>query len=275
MAGIQAKGAGVTPRIEKRTPPPRCHPGDDRLRYARNIFLPEIGEEGQKRLLKAKVLVIGGGGLGSPLLLYLAAAGVGTLGMVDDDVVALSNLQRQILYASHDIGRLKGKSAARALRALNPDVVYRHHPCRLEEDNVDALIADYDVIADGCDNFRTRFAVNAACLRREKPLVSAAVIGFSGELYTFKPYLGAPHPCYRCLYPEAPPMGLALKCSQSGVLGSVAGVIGSWQATEVIKEVLGIGESLSGTMMVVDALTNSVDKIKVKRNPACSCCGGH
>lgn len=248
-------------------------PWDERQRYARTVFLPEIGEQGQKRLLGAKVLVIGGGGLGSPLLLYLAGAGVGTLGVVDDDLVALSNLQRQILYRTDDLGHLKTKSALRTLRALNPEVGYRHYPFRLDEDTVDRLIADYDVIADGCDNFRTRFIVNAACLRLRKPLVAAAVIGFSGELYTFKPYLGTPHPCYRCLYPELPPRGIALKCSQSGVLGSVAGQMGSWQATEVVKELLGIGESLSGSMMVVDALTNTVDKIKIKRNPACLCCG--
>lgn len=248
-------------------------PWDDRQRYARTVFLPEIGEEGQKRLLEAKVLVIGAGGLGSALLLYLAGAGVGTLGIVDHDLVALSNLQRQILYGMDDIGRLKSKSAERRLRALNPDIIYRHYPFRLDEDTVDELIADYDLIADGSDNFQTRFTVNAACLRLRKPLVSAAVIGFSGELHTFKPYLGAPHPCYRCLYPELPPKGIALKCSQSGVLGSLAGQMGSWQATEVIKELLGIGESLSGSVMVLDALTNTVNKIKIKRNPACTCCG--
>jgi len=247
---------------------------DLRVRYARNISLPEVGEAGQKRLLASKVLVIGAGGLGSPLLMYLAAAGVGTLGIVDDDRVALSNLQRQILHETEDVGRPKVKSAEDTLHYLNPDINYTPHHCRLTQDNADELIADYDLVADGCDNFETRFIVNAACLRQKKTLVSAAVIGFSGQLYTFKPYLGDPHPCYQCLYPELPAPDATPRCSESGVLGSVVGQLGSWQATEVIKELLGIGESLSRQMMVVDALNNAVRKVKLPHDPACACCGG-
>ncbi|MEG9884713.1 MAG: ThiF family adenylyltransferase [Hyphomicrobiales bacterium] len=263
----------MTLHIREQAEPMRPCPLDRRLRYAGNILLPEIGENGQERLLSAKVLVIGGGGLGSALLFYLAAAGVGTLGLVDDDRVALSNLQRQILYGGGDVGRPKVESAEKRLHSLNPDIDYIVYQRRLDADNADELIAGYDLVADGCDNFKTRFIVNAACLWQEKTLVSAAVTGFSGQLYTFKPYRGAPHPCYRCLYPDTL-TDATPGCSQSGVLGSLAGQMGSWQATEVVKELLGLGESLSGRMMVVEALTNTIRKLTIKRNPSCPCCGG-
>ncbi len=246
---------------------------DQEVRYARNVSLPEIGSDGQERLLSSKVLVVGAGGLGSPLLFYLAAAGVGTIGVADDDRVALSNLQRQILHETGDIGHSKVESAADTIGDLNPDVQVVPHICRLDESNVDEIISCYDLVADGCDNFETRFLVNQACLRHNKTLVSSAVIGFSGQLYTFKPYLGVPHPCYQCIYPELPPPDVTPNCSESGVLGSVVGQMGSCQATEVIKELLGIGESLSGQMIMVDALTNTIRKVKVARDPSCACCG--
>lgn len=246
---------------------------DEAVRYARNISLPEVGEKGQQCLLQSKVLVVGAGGLGSPLLLYLAASGVGTIGVVDNDRVALSNLQRQILHETGDVGRFKVESAEDTVHTLNPDIQIIPHACRLDNSNIDDIISNYDLVADGCDNFETRFLVNAACMRQKKTLVSAAIIGFSGQLYTFKPYLGEPHPCYQCIYPELPPADATPRCSESGILGSVAGIMGSWQATEVIKELLGIGESLSGQMMLVDALTNNIRKIKVPRARACVCCG--
>ncbi len=245
---------------------------DQAIRYARNVSLPEIGKVGQQHLLQSKVLVIGVGGLGSPLLFYLVAAGIGTLGIVDDDRVTLSNLQRQILHETGDIGRLKIESAADSLYDLNPEVTIIPHKLRLNSSNIDNIIENYDIIADGCDNFETRFLVNSACMRQKKTLLSAAVIGFSGQLYTFKPYLGVPHPCYQCIYPELPQRDATPNCSKSGIVGSVSGQVGSWQATEVIKELLDIGESLSGYMIMIDALTNYVSKVKVYRNPVCQCC---
>ncbi len=243
------------------------------VRYARNISLPEVGAVGQNTLARAKVLVVGAGGLGSPLLLYLAAAGVGTIGIVDHDRVALSNLQRQIIHETADVGRPKTQSAIDALSDLNPEIRLIPHACRLDETTVAPIMADYDLVADGCDNFETRFLVNRQCFQHRKTLVSASVSGFFGQLYTFKPYLGGEHPCYQCLYPEQPSADATPPCSESGVLGSVAGMMGAWQATEVIKELLGIGESLSGFMIMADMLSVSVRKIKIPRNPACQCCG--
>ncbi len=243
------------------------------VRYARHISLPEIGVKGQQRLLHSKVLVIGAGGLGSPLLLYLAAAGVGTLGVVDNDRVALSNLQRQVLFETADIGQPKVVSAEEKIHDLNPDITIIPYHDRLESSNADALIKAYDIIADGSDNFETRFLVNQRCLKQKKTLVSAAIMGFSGQLYTFKPYLGLPHPCYQCIYPELPPREATPRCSEAGILGSIAGQMGTFQATEIIKELLGIGESLSGFMIVLDALAAEVRKVKVLRDPSCPCCG--
>lgn len=242
-------------------------------RYARNISMPEVGAAGQERLARAKVLAVGAGGLGSPLLLYLAAAGVGTLGVADGDRVELSNLQRQILHETADIGRLKAESARDALLDLNPEARVIVHPARLDASNIEGIIRGYDLVADGSDNFATRFLVNAACLKAKKTLISAAVIGFSGQLYTFKPYLGAPHPCYRCFCPEEPPPGAMPRCAESGVLGAVAGILGAWQAAEAVKELLGIGESLSGYMLALEALPAEIRKIRIPRDPECSCCG--
>ncbi len=238
-------------------------------RYARHIILPEMGGTGQAKLLKSKVLVIGAGGLGSPLILYLAAAGVGTIGVVDDDEVDLSNLQRQILHNTARIGTPKVDSAAEAVRVLNPDVTIVPHRLRLEADNALELIAGYDLVADGSDNFPTRFLVNDACRLAGKPLVSAAILRFDGQLATFKP--GGP--CYRCLYGDIPPAGQIPTCSQAGVLGAMAGVMGSWQAVEVVKELLGMGESLSGSLVMLDALGTSVRKVRLKPDPACPLCG--
>ena len=241
-------------------------------RYVRNMTLDEIGEEGQEQLLRSKVLVIGAGGLGSPLLLYLAAAGIGTIGIADDDIVAISNLQRQIIYNSEDVGNDKVTSATKRIKHLNPDIKIIPHQLRLDATNIDEIIENYDIIADGCDNFPTRFIVNEACLRHKKTLVSAASIGFSGQLYTFKPYLGSPYPCYQCIYPKIPAPDATPHCYQSGILGSVVGQIGSFQATEIIKELLNIGESLAGQMLIFDALYADVRKVKVHKDSNCICC---
>lgn len=245
---------------------------DRDIRYARQISLPEIGEDGQELLAQAKVLVVGAGGLGSPVLMYLAAAGIGTLGVVDHDRVALSNLQRQILYETADIGQLKAEAAADRLSELNPGITCKALTERLDESNVSGLVEEYDLIVDGCDNFETRFLVNQACHSVGRTLVSGAVQRFSGQLYSFKSHLGAPHPCYQCLYPELPPEGTIPRCSEAGILGGVAGVIGSLQATEVVKEILNIGESMSGRMLRYDALTGRVSTSLLPRDPNCVIC---
>ncbi|MBM3509095.1 MAG: molybdopterin-synthase adenylyltransferase MoeB [Alphaproteobacteria bacterium] len=242
-------------------------------RYARHIVLAEVGGTGQAKLLGAKVLVIGAGGLGSPLLMYLAAAGIGTIGVVDFDTVSLSNLQRQIAHTTDRVGRPKTESAQAAVGALNPDVRLVAHPIKITAANALALIADYDIVADGSDNFPTRFLVNDACYFAKRPLVSAAIVRFDGQLATYKAYLGAGHPCYRCIFRELPPPGLIPSCSEGGVLGALAGAIGSLQATEVVKEILGIGDSLSGALIVYDALSATFRKIKVPRDPGCPLCG--
>ena len=243
---------------------------DDQIeRYARHIRLDKVGLEGQVKLLEARVLVIGAGGLGSPLIQYLAAAGVGTLGIVDDDTVDMSNLQRQVLHATGDVGTAKVDSAIAAVRALNPDVTIVPHKERLTAANARALIAGYDVVADGCDNFATRFLVNDACFFERKTLVSGAVIRFDGQLSTYKPHAGGP--CYRCLYPDAPPDDV-WTCEQAGILGAIAGVMGSLQATEVLKEILGIGEGMMGRLLIYDALDLATRIVKVRPDPACALC---
>ncbi|MBK8908463.1 MAG: molybdopterin-synthase adenylyltransferase MoeB [Rhodospirillales bacterium] len=247
-------------------------------RYARHILLDEVGGDGQKTLLNARVLIIGAGGLGSPLLLYLAAAGVGTIGVVDDDVVDLSNLQRQIVHPTAAVGLPKVESARRTIGAINPDVRVVSHHARLAADNALDLVSAYDIVADGSDNFPTRFLVNDACHFAKRPLVSGAILRFDGQVATFKPFAEpasgeAPGPCYRCLFREPPPAGDIPSCAEAGVLGAFCGVIGSMQATEVIKELLGIGQSLSGWLMVLDALSSTVRKIRVRRDPACPLCG--
>ena len=243
-------------------------------RYARHILLAEVGGTGQARLRAARVLVVGAGGLGSPLLLYLAAAGVGTIGVVDDDTVELSNLQRQIAHGTDDLGRAKTASAAAAARRINPEVTIEPHRVRLGPDNAAALIGRYDLVCDGTDNFATRFLVADACVAARRTLVSAAVLRFEGQLATFKPHAGPAFPCYRCLYPAPPPPGLVPTCSEAGVLGAVTGVMGTLQATEVLKELLGIGETLAGRLLIWDALATRFRTIKLPRDPACPCCGG-
>jgi len=244
---------------------------DQIQRYARHILLQEVGGIGQEKLLKAKVLVIGAGGLGSPLILYLAAAGVGTIGVVDDDKVDLSNLQRQIAHTTDRVGVTKTLSAKQAVAAINPDVTLVEHTMRLTVDNATTLIGGYDIVADGSDNFPTRFLVNDACFFAKKTLVSAAVLRFDGQLSTFKPHAGGP--CYRCIYPEAPPAGQIPSCDEAGVLGAVAGVLGTLQATEVLKEILGIGDSMAGRLLIYDALGAVMRQVKVNPDPDCTLCG--
>lgn len=246
-------------------------------RYARHLVLPEIGEEGQAKLLGARVLVIGAGGLGSPLLLYLAAAGVGTLGLVDDDIVDLSNLQRQILHDSSNIGLDKTASAQARLAEINPEVRVITHQERLSHANAMEIIGGYDLVADGSDNFPTRYILNDACYLAGKTLVSAAIMRFDGQLSTFKAHARKTnepeaHPCYRCIFGEQPE-DTKQSCADVGVLGALAGSLGSLQATEVIKELLDIGDSLSGSLLLYDALATTFRKIKVMADPACALCG--
>ncbi len=247
---------------------------DEQLeRYARHIVLREVGGAGQAKLLDARVLVIGAGGLGSPVILYLAAAGVGTIGIVDFDTVSLSNLQRQIAHEGRSVGEAKTTSAARTARALNPDVCIEEHDGRITAANAHGLIAAYDIVADGSDNFPTRFLVNDACYFAQRTLVSAAVTEFDGQLATFKAFAWERgFPCYRCLFPEAPPPGSAPSCSETGILGAAAGVMGTLQALEVIKEIIGIGESLAGQLLIYDALAVRFRKVKVPPDPACALC---
>ena len=242
---------------------------DDELeRYARQLVLREVGGPGQARIRAARVLGIGAGGLGSPVALYLAAAGVGVLGLVDDDSVSLSNLQRQILYRTADVGRRKVEAGADALAALNPGVTVQAHPVRLTPDNAAALFAGYDIIADGSDNFETRFLINDTAYAAKKVLVSAAVTEFDGQLATWKAHDGI-SPCYRCLFPAPPPPGTAPSCSQTGVLGAAAGVMGSLQALEILKEIAGIGTGMAGRLLIYEALTARIRTITVPRDPAC------
>src|SRR5579864_8352364 len=242
-------------------------------RYARHLILEEVGEEGQAKLMAARVLVVGAGGLGSPLLLYLGAAGVGTLGVVDDDVVDLSNLQRQIVHPTASIGARKVDSARATVAAINPEIIVDTHALRLDATNAADLVARYDIVADGSDNFATRYLLNDVCYKERRPLVAAALSPFDGQLSTFKAYLGPPHPCYRCLFREPPPPGLVPRCETAGILGAIAGVIGTLQATEVLKELLSLGESLSGQLLMYDALGAGFHKIALPRDPECPTCG--
>lgn len=242
-------------------------------RYARHILLKEVGGEGQTKLLDARVLVIGAGGLGSPVLLYLAAAGVGTIGVVDDDIVDLTNLQRQVVHTTAAVGRPKVDSAKETVAAINPDVRLVPHNARIVAGNALDLIAGYDIVADGSDNFATRFLVNDACYFAAKPLVSAAILRFDGQVSTFKAFEEGENPCYRCLFGGPPPAGQIPSCAEAGVLGALCGMVGSLQAGEVIKEILGIGESLSGSLLICDALSTVFRKIKLKRDPGCPLCG--
>ena len=242
-------------------------------RYARHLVLREVGGAGQAKLKAARVLVIGAGGLGSPLILYLAAAGVGRLGIVDFDTVSLSNLQRQIAHRTKDVGRLKTESARDTVAAINSEIALELHPVRLDAKNAAELIARYDIVADGSDNFDTRFLVNDACYFAKKTLVSAAVTEFDGQLSTYKAHAGSDFPCYRCLFPEPPPPGSAPSCSETGILGAAAGVMGTLQALEVLKEILHLGESLAGKLLIYDALSTRFRNVRVRPDPQCRLCG--
>lgn len=244
-------------------------------RYARHIVLREVGGIGQAKLLKSRVLVVGAGGLGSPLILYLAAAGVGTIGVADFDRVSLSNLQRQIVHRTKDVGRLKTESAADAVHAINPGVTVVPHSERLTAANALSLIQGYDLVADGSDNFATRFLVNDSCYFAGKTLVSAAVTEFDGQLAVFKARSGdeRSYPCYRCIFPEPPPRDAVPNCSETGILGAASGVMGTLQALEVMKEILGVGDSLAGRLLIYDALAANFRTVKVAPDPACRLCG--
>jgi molybdopterin/thiamine biosynthesis adenylyltransferase/rhodanese-related sulfurtransferase len=243
---------------------------DQETRYSRHTLLPEVGVAGQLKLLGAKVLCIGAGGLGSPSSMYLAAAGIGTIGVIDDDVVDASNLQRQILHGTDRVGIAKVESAETTLRALNPDVKVDKHRTRITSDNALALIAPYDVIVDGADNFATRYLVNDAALRLAKPVIHASIFRFEGQITVF-PATGSP--CYRCLFPKPPPAEEAPSCAEAGVLGVLPGIMGVLQATEVIKIVLGLGETLAGRLLCYDAIKTRFRELKLRRDPACPTCG--
>ena len=242
-------------------------------RYSRHILLQDVGAIGQAKLRAARVLIIGAGGLGAPLALYLAAAGIGTLGLVDHDALELSNLQRQVIHSTARLGRNKAESAAETLAGLNPEVRVEVHATRLDAETARALIPRYDIVCDGTDNFETRFLLGDACHLLGRPLVSAAVLRFEGQLSTYKSHLGPPFPCHRCLHPEPPPPGLVPSCSEAGVLGAVTGVMGTLQATEVLKEVLGIGEGMAGRLLLWDALDMRFRTVKLRRDPGCALCG--
>ena len=245
---------------------------DDLQRYSRHLILPEVGVEGQRKLKAARVLCVGTGGLGAPLALYLAAAGIGTLGLVDFDTVDASNLQRQIIHATPDVGRLKVDSAADKLHALNPALHIVKHNAMLTSANALDILKDYDIVADGTDNFQTRYLVNDACVLLGKPNAYGSIFRFEGQCSVFAAKDG---PCYRCLYPEPPPPGLVPSCAEGGVLGILPGLVGVLQATEVIKLILGIGEPLVGRLLLIDALSTKFRELKLRKNPDCPVCGTH
>ncbi|MEK6633980.1 MAG: molybdopterin-synthase adenylyltransferase MoeB [Nitrospirota bacterium] len=242
-------------------------------RYSRHIILNEVGGKGQKKLAQAKILLIGAGGLGSPAGLYLAAAGIGTIGLVDGDVVDLSNLQRQIMHSTATVGMPKVESGKKTLTAINPEITVNAYHQLVDADNILPLISQYDIVLDGSDNFSTRFLVNDACFFAKKTLISASMFRFEGQLTTIKPHAG--YPCYRCLYPEPPPAGLVPNCQEAGVLGVLAGTMGILQASEAIKEVLGIGETIADKLVIYDALDMKFRKVSRPKDPACPLCGPH
>ncbi len=245
-------------------------------RYSRQILLPEVGGKGQRKIAAAKVFLVGAGGLGSPAALYLTAAGVGTIGIIDNDEVDLSNLQRQILHDTARVGRSKAASAQETLARMNPEVTVVPYVARLSAENIAGFMGDYDIILDGSDNFATRFLVNDAAYFAKKTLISGSIFRFEGQVVTIKPHdpSGA-KPCYRCLYAEPPPEGMVPSCQEAGVLGVLAGTIGVLQAAEALKEILGIGESLAGRLILYDALEMTFRTLKVPKNPTCPLCGPH
>ena len=239
-------------------------------RYSRHIILPDVGGEGQKKLLSSRVLLLGMGGLGSPAALYLAATGVGTLGLVDFDTVELSNLQRQVIHTNEDLGKSKVQSAKETIKAINPDVKVQKYEESLSVDNIMEIISDYDLIVDGTDNFPTRFLLNDACVLEEKTIVYGAILRFEGQVSVFAPDRG---PCYRCLVPEMPPPGSVPRCQEAGVLGVLPGIIGSLQAAEAIKLILGIGIPLIGRLLLFDAMDMEMQEVKLRKDPDCPACG--
>lgn len=239
-------------------------------RYSRQIILPDVGGKGQERLLSARVLIIGAGGLGSPAALYLASAGIGTIGIVDSDKVELNNLQRQILHSAKDVGKPKVESAKERLSGINQDVKIVPYNMRLTSENILDVIKDYDIVVDGSDNFPTRYLVNDACILSKKPLSHGGIFRFDGQAITILPGKSA---CYRCLFPEPPPPGLVPSCQEAGILGAVAGVIGTIQANEVLKYILGIGNLLTGKLLTFNALDSSFRQVKVPKDPSCPACG--
>ncbi|HEX6788569.1 MAG TPA: molybdopterin-synthase adenylyltransferase MoeB [Gaiellaceae bacterium] len=261
------KRNGFTTQLPKTLDP------EKRQRYSRHLLIPEVGVEGQLKLLQSRVLLIGAGGLGSPASLYLAAAGVGRLGIVDDDVVDASNLQRQIAHSTERLGEWKADSAKRTLEALNPDVEVVTYKERITSENVDRILADgWDVIVDGADNFPTRYLINDASVFHDIPVVHGSIYRFEGQVTVFKPHEG---PCYRCLFPQPPPPELAPSCAEGGVLGVLPGIIGSLQANEALKLCLGIGEPLAGRLLLFDALSAEFNDVKLRRDPSCPVCGEH
>ena len=241
------------------------------MRYSRHIIMPQVGPQGQRKLRAAKVLVVGAGGLGGPVALYLALAGVGTIGITEFDTVDLSNLQRQILHRTADIGRPKLQSAKDTIAAHNPNVKVVGHPMPITSDNAMEIIPQYDIVVNGADNFATRYLVNDACYLAGKTLVDGAILLFDGQATVYKPGSG----CYRCLYPDPPPPGLVPSCAEAGVLGAITGIVGSIQATEVFKQILGIGNSLVNRLLLIDALTMEFRAMKTRRDPSCPLCGDH
>ena len=246
---------------------------EQRERYARHILLREVGGQGQQKLMDARVLVVGAGGLGAPILQYLAAAGVGTLGVSDDDAVSRSNLQRQTIFRTEDIGRPKTECAAEFIKSLNPNVAVNPHP-RITDENAHDIAAGYDLVVEGVDNFAARYVLNRACIAQKIPLVSAAVGRFEGQLSTFKPYENpGVLPCYRCLVPEEPPRDQQVNCAEEGVLGAVTGVLGTLAAMEALKELLSVGEPLAGRLMIYDGLVGAFRTIRLPADPECLDCG--
>ncbi len=238
-------------------------------RYSRHIIMSDVGSVGQRKLIQSKALILGAGGLGSPSAIYLALAGVGTIGLVDFDVVEISNLQRQVLHHTADIGRPKIQSAKDNILAYNPDINVALHEVRLESDNAREIISQYDMVINGADNFATRYLVNDACYLEGKPLIDGSILIFDGQSTVFIPGQG----CYRCLFPSPPPPGMVPNCAEAGVLGALTGLVGSIQATEALKLMIGIGESLSSRLLLIDALSMNFREVKIKRNPNCPLCG--
>lgn len=246
---------------------------DQIYRYSRNILIPEIGGKGQQKLLESKVFCVGAGGLGSPVALYMAAAGVGTIGIADSDNVDISNLQRQVIHSTEDIGKSKTSSAKQRLNKLNPDINIIEYTKHVSEINITKIIKDYDVVIDGSDNFATRYIVNDACFFDKKPLVSGAILQFEGQVSVFKPHEGGP--CYRCLFPDVPPEGMFPTCQEAGVIGAVAGIVGSIQSVEAIKEILGIGKTLCGRLLTINTLSMEMREMEVKKLDDCPLCGNY